>query len=485
MTQSAAQKLDSVAQDTIEKPDPDLLKKAVHQHSPISKEGFLERWFTFSFRGFVYPQIWEDPEVDIAALKIDNTTRIMTIASGGCNVMNYLTESPDKVKAIDLNPAHVALGRLKICALKHLPDYESFFKFFGRADAKANIANYDQYIAPHLDSFSKNYWEGWSPFRGRRINYFRKNVYQFGLLGRFISAVHIVSKLYGVDPREILTAKNQKEQAEIFDRTLGPIFDKKIVRFICNMPPALYGLGIPPAQFDELKGAHSDMADVLKARLRRLAVDFPIEDNYFAWQAFGRGYDTSYKNAVPRYLKEKHYETLKANADKVEVHHTTITGFLASQPVNSLDCYVFLDAQDWMNAETLNILWKEVVRTARPGARIIFRTAGDKSPLTKALPKEMLDKFSYDATQSVKAVAKDRSSIYGGFHVYTLKGGESKKDAPAKKASVKKVAPLKTQKKTPSAKKKAIAKTKAPAKSVARKKNPAAVKKVSAAKKAV
>ncbi|MCB9983375.1 MAG: DUF3419 family protein [Rhodospirillales bacterium] len=416
-----------------EKPDSGLLKSAVHKHNALSKRGFLERLFTLSFRGFVYPQIWEDPEVDLEALKLDKTSRIMTIASGGCNVMNYLTESPEKVKVIDLNPAHVALTRLKIAAIKHLPDYESFFAFFGHADEKGNIENYDRYIAPHLDAFSRKYWEGWSPFRGRRINYFTKNLYQFGLLGRFISAVHILAKIYGQDPREILTAKNQQEQGEIFDRTLGPVFEKKFVRFICNMPPALYGLGIPPSQFDNLKGA-ADMADVLKARLRRLATDFPIEDNYFAWQAFGRGYDCAYKKAVPRYLKEEHYETLKANADKVEVHHTTITGFLQSQPPASLDCYVFLDAQDWMNDKALNELWGEVVRTARPGARIIFRTAGDDSPLTGALSQDLLAQFDYDPAQSVEAVKKDRSSIYGGFHVYSFRNNAKAQSADKKAA---------------------------------------------------
>lgn len=407
---------------TYEKPNPDLLKNAVHEHKATTVRGVLERMFTMSFRGFVYPQIWEDPEVDIEALKIDKNTRIMTIASGGCNVMNYLTENPESVKAIDLNPAHVALTRLKIAAIKHLPDYESFFMFFGHADEKRNIENFDKYIAPHLDNFTKTYWNGWSPLRGRRINYFTKNLYQFGLLGRFISAVHVLAKIYGQDPREILNAKTREEQGEIFDHTLGPIFKKKFVRWICSMPPALYGLGIPPSQFDDLKG-QQEMADVLHDRLRRLAVDFPIEDNYFAWQAFGRGYDRAYKKAIPRYLSEANYKILKENADKVEVHHTTITGFLQSQPAASLDCYVFLDAQDWMNAEALNILWKEVVRTARPGARVIFRTAGDESPLTHALAPDILNKFHYDPSLSPKAVEKDRSSIYGGFHVYTM-GGE-------------------------------------------------------------
>jgi S-adenosylmethionine-diacylglycerol 3-amino-3-carboxypropyl transferase len=399
-----------------------LLEDAVHDHKATTKRGFLERLFTLAFRGFVYPQIWEDPEVDLAALKIDSSTRIMTIASGGCNVMNYLTESPASVRAIDLNPAHVALTRLKLAALKHLPDYESFFLFFGHADEKRNIENYDRYIAPHLDAFSRKYWEGWSPLRGRRINYFTKNLYQFGLLGRFISAVHVLAKIYGKDPREILQAKTMQEQGEIFDRTLGPIFDQPFVKWLCSMPPSLYGLGIPPSQFDELnKSAGGDMAGLLKARLRRLACDFPIDENYFAWQAFGRGYDRQNRKAVPRYLTEDNYKKIKNYADRVEVHNTLITDFLQSQPQNSLDCFVFLDAQDWMNDQQLNDLWREVLRTSRPGARVIFRTAGEESPLTSALPKNFLAQWVYDPSLSDAAVKKDRSSIYGGFHVYTLR----------------------------------------------------------------
>jgi S-adenosylmethionine-diacylglycerol 3-amino-3-carboxypropyl transferase len=73
-----------------------------------------------------------------------------------------------------------------------------------------------------------------------------------------------------------------------------------------------------------------------------------------------------------------------------------------------------------MNKDQLNALWSEVMRTARPGARVIFRTAGDDSPLPAALPADMLAQWSYDPAASVEAVKHDRSSIYGGFHVYTL-----------------------------------------------------------------
>lgn len=400
-----------------------LLRKAVHNHKAISKKGMLERIFTLMFRGFVYPQIWEDPEIDLEALKIGPSDRIMTIASGGCNVMNYLTEDPKAVIAVDLNPAHIALTRLKLAAIRHLPDYETFFKFFGHADEKENTKNYDLYLRDRLDEGTRKFWEARTPLRGRRINYFTKNLYQYGLLGRFIGTVHLLAKIYGQDPREILTARTMEEQRALFEKTLAPIFDKKMVRALCKTPVSLYGLGIPPAQYESLAlSANGDMAQLLRERLEKLACDFPIEENYFAWQAFGRGYDRKKRLAVPRYLREENYTKLKERENRVETHHTTLTEYLGKQPEQSLDSYVFLDAQDWMNAAQLTELWSEILRTAAPGARVIFRTAGEESILPGAIPDSLLDRWSYDREQCISLSDRDRSSIYGGFHLYTLKG---------------------------------------------------------------
>ena len=63
-----------------------LLEQAAHQAAPATSRGVLERLFTLMFQGFVYNQIWEDPSVDLDALKLQPHHRIVTIASGGCNV---------------------------------------------------------------------------------------------------------------------------------------------------------------------------------------------------------------------------------------------------------------------------------------------------------------------------------------------------------------------------------------------------------------
>ncbi len=73
---------------------------------------------------------------------------MVTIASGGCNVLAYLTRSPAHIDAVDLNTAHVALNRLKIAAIQHLPSQADFFRFFGSTSNAHNGAAYDRFIAP-------------------------------------------------------------------------------------------------------------------------------------------------------------------------------------------------------------------------------------------------------------------------------------------------------------------------------------------------
>ena len=398
-----------------------VLKAAVIKAPVYTRRGLQERLFTLAFSGLVYPQIWEDPEIDIEAMGPLEGKRIVTIASGGCNVLAYLTERPEAVITVDLNRHHVALNRLKHAAIKHLPDFETFFRLFGEADRADNVVAYDRHLAAHLDAETRSYWDQltWS---GRRISLFTRNIYKYGLLGRFITVVHILARLHRVDPRRMLDARTMADQRRIFDEQLAPVFDSWLVRTLCRSPSSLYGLGIPPAQFDDLKSdaAGGDMAALLKQRLERLACDFPLEDNYFAWQAFGLGYYREHRKAVPRYLREEHFATLRQTVDRVDISQASITARLADEPAVSMDRYVLLDAQDWMDTRQMTELWAQIVRTARPGAKVIYRTAGEKTILPTHLPPELLDRWQYDEVASLAFQRRDRSSIYGGFHVYTL-----------------------------------------------------------------
>ena len=399
------------------------LSSAVHRAEKLSKTGLLERAFTFAFRGLVYAQIWEDPVIDLEAMQIKPGHHVVAIASGGCNVMSYLTADPGKITALDLNGAHVGLNKLKLCAAQHLPDYGTFHRFFADAADSSNVAAYKKYLWPHLDAATRQYWDGRDMLGRRRIGLFAKNLYAHGLLGNFIGATHWLGRLYGRDPRKMLTAKTPAQQRVIFETSLAPIFDQRFVRWLVSQPASLFGLGIPPAQYHALAGsAPGGITQVLRARLERLACDFDLSDNYFAAQAFGRAYAKTPNASLPPYLQAANFEAVRARAGRVEVLHQSFTVYLARQPDASLDRYVLLDAQDWMNDGDLTELWSQITRTAKPGARVIFRTAAEPSLLPGRVPPEILARWTYDEAACRALTARDRSSIYGGFHLYSFNG---------------------------------------------------------------
>lgn len=395
------------------------IRKAVYQNGFLSKDGISERLFAYLFSGLVYPQIWEDPEVDMAAMRLGEGDRVIAIASGGCNIMSYLSRSPASIDAVDLNTAHAALNRLKLAAVRTLPAPGDFLRFFGETNVAHNAHAYDRFIAPALDGESRRYWEARRWNGRRRIDQFNANFYRGGLLGFFIATAHRAAKLHGVDPAKIMESRSLAEQRIFFRERLAPLLDKPLIRAATGLRASLFGLGIPPAQYEELAAAgDGSITAALKHRLEKLACDFPLSENYFAWQAFARRYPAPNEGMLPPYLQIRNFDAIRQAAPRVSVHQKNIVERMREKRAGTLDCFVLLDAQDWMNDRQLNELWTEITRTAAPGARVIFRTAGFKSPLPGRVSESLLSQWEYDRNASAEFSARDRSAIYGGFHLY-------------------------------------------------------------------
>lgn len=406
-----------------------LVLKAVKNKHITSKTGVLQKLFAYWFDAFVYNQIWEDPRVDIEALAIDGDSRILTISSGGCNALNYLLEDPAAVTAVDLNRHHISLLNLKIAAAGHLPGYDEFYEFFGTGGGPNTGANYLRYIRPNLDKASRDFWEsntlGGSLFYGDRISFFQgRGLYDHSRNGYFLRVFHSFSHLAGLRPDAVLAARSPEEQEQMFAQHVDPFFDNFLIAAIGKLPVTLFGLGIPPQQYDELKRDLSDggtVIDIYRERARKLVCDFPISENYFAWQALGRRYDNNGRKAIPEYLKEENFTRLQKNVGNLRTAVGSVTETIRRSEPGAFNRFVFLDAQDWMNAEQMTDLWSAIAERSVSGARIIFRTAGAASPIETTLPDDLRSKFIYEEALSKELSERDRASIYGGFHLYILK----------------------------------------------------------------
>src|ERR1700712_4953583 len=136
-----------------------LIADAVRNSRGKAEESVWDRLFAFWFRRLVYTQIWEDPEADLAALRLPIGSTIVTISSGGCNALSYLTAQPARVYAVDLNEAHLSLLTLKLAGLRAFTKHADFWQFFGEAASPANSELYRDHLWLLLDADARASWD--------------------------------------------------------------------------------------------------------------------------------------------------------------------------------------------------------------------------------------------------------------------------------------------------------------------------------------
>src|SRR5258708_2502533 len=245
------------------------------------EETVWDRIFAFWFRRLVYTQIWEDPEADLAALQLPLGSTIVTISSGGCNALSYLTAQPAQVYAVDLNEAHLSLLKLKLAGLRAFSRYAEFWQFFGEAASPANVELYRQRLWLMLDADARAYWDKRNIIGRPRHAYFTDGFYRHGMLGRFIGLAHLLSKFARIDLAALLNGKpDAPERIQALDR-LHRLFHSPLARLMTATPALLFSLGIPPQQ-PALLGAGAPLNEVLHQRLLRLINGHPNDTNYFA-----------------------------------------------------------------------------------------------------------------------------------------------------------------------------------------------------------
>lgn len=394
-----------------------LIADAVRNSRGQDESTIWDRLFAFWFRRLVYTQIWEDPEADLAALQLPVGSTIVTISSGGCNALSYLTARPAQVFAVDLNEAHLSLLKLKLAGLRAFSNYSDFWQFFGEAASPANATLYREQLWLWLDSEARAYWDKRNCIGRPRHHYFTDGFYRHGMLGGFIGLAHVLAKLARIDLKALLNGKpDAPERIQALLR-LDRLFHSPFARLLTGTPALLFSLGIPPQQRD-LLGGGAPINEVLYERLLRLINGHPNETNYFAWQALQRRYPGPGDRCLPPYLQRGQFDRMRDGAGQIIPVHANLRQFLEGLPARQIDAVVLLDSQDWMAPDEIRALWNAIDRAGNDDVRVIFRTAGKESPLQSPELGSLQQIWHRDEERSAVGFEQDRSGIYGGFHCY-------------------------------------------------------------------
>ncbi|MDB5223492.1 MAG: hypothetical protein JWN83_2159 [Chitinophagaceae bacterium] len=348
---------------------------------------------------------WEDPESDVRAIDMKEGQTLMTITSGGCNTLNFLLHAPEKIYAVDINPAQTCVMDFKIAAIKNL-DHHEFISLLGLIKCDKRLELFSR-IQHDLSEESKLFWNANSKLVKKGILFngkFERFVKLAGKMLNFIQGRKKVEKFFSletlIEQRDFYNKRwNNKSWKLIFT----VMFNKKRL--------AKKGLVAEYFHFDD--GAQT-FSESFYNRASKVLCDIPVKSNYFLSAYFTGKYNS--ENEVPLYLKAENYEKIKRNINKIEVITADTKYWLEKMPCSCIDGFCLSNICELMSEEDTKKLFTEVARTAKPGAKICFRNL----MIPREIPEELQNIISKNKCVSENLLATDRSFVYSKVAAYDV-----------------------------------------------------------------
>jgi len=353
----------------------------------------------------VFTHNWEDPESDVAALHIKSNDVVQAITSGGCNVLGFLLHNPKVIYSVDINPAQSYLLELKIAAIKEF-EFKEFIAFAGLIDGVSRMALYTK-LKFLLSTNAVDFWDKQSKIIEQGFIMNGKYERFIKLAGKFISLLQGRKRVL-----DLFEKKTKTEQAAYFDNVWNTKRFKYIFKILFNKRMlAKRGLVADYFTFDD--GSKS-FADSFYNRSKKVFRDIPIENNYFlSLYLLGK-----FRNLdeVPVYLREENYGIIQSRVDRIKIITNEAQQWIDTMPDHSIDCFALSNICELMSEEETHSLFTAVDRTAKEGARIIFRNL----MIPREVPKDLQASIKKDESLSRKLYENDRSFVYGKVAAYTV-----------------------------------------------------------------
>jgi S-adenosylmethionine-diacylglycerol 3-amino-3-carboxypropyl transferase len=356
------------------------------------------------FERLLFAQCWEDPRMDIEALRPRDDSTLVVVTSGGCTALTLALGGAERVIAVDLNAAQSWLLHLKIAGARVL-EHGEYLELLG---VRASTRRQDLYTRcrPVMPARARAYWDR----EGDRID---AGVLESGRYERYLA------KFRGL----LRTLHGERRIARLFDlhdldeqqRFYDDVWDTAAWRLFFRVffsRTVLGVAGLDRTFFTYVEGIPDFGAHFL-GRARHVLTELPIRENYFLAQICLGHYLEEL--SLPPYLQPANFERLKTAVRRIEVVTEELGTLLARLPEGSVDGFAFSNVFEWVSLEAFESLLRQAHRVSRPGARLCYRNLLVRR---KHLPS--LDGlFAPDDTLAARLLYEDRSFVYSHFEIAT------------------------------------------------------------------
>ena len=337
-----------------------------------------------------YSQCWEDTEVLLESLNIQENDICFGILSAGDNVFSMLAENPKKVVALDISFPQIALAKLKKEVFNSL-SYEEMLEFMGVMKSDKRVEIYDR-IKENLDKEVKEYWD------------FNKEAIQKGIIhaGKFekffkifrekiLPFVHSKKRI-----EKLLEKKSRQERIEYYDKYWNNFRWKLMFKLFFSK----YIVGKLGRDKEFFRYAEKNISEEMKERSRyALCEQNPYENPYINYILTGN----YRKDCLPYFLRKENFDKIRKNLHKVEILQSSVEEYL-DQIDFKIDKFNLSDIFEYMSAENYSKLMGKIYDNAENNALLAY---------WNLIVERNSEKLDYKKTDSEIAVTGKETNVNG------------------------------------------------------------------------
>lgn len=349
-----------------------------------------------------YSQCWEDTNLLKRALSISHDDVALSITSGGDNTLALLLENPKKIFSIDINPSQNHVAELKLQAAKIL-SHEEYLELLGVTTSMMRVSYFAQ-VSKILSDDARLWFED-------NMNLVKQGVIHGGKFEKYVNRfrTYILPLVHSKQTiTQFVNQSNLQNQTFFYEK----VWDTWRWRLFFSVATNSFLLRKLARQAGA-NGQSSTNESYLK-RLERLIYRNHLKTNpYLRYALTGE-----YGDLLPDYLlRENHTKLHTHNTDKCEFRDEDLLSFLKSTPGNSLTKYNLSDAFEFLAADDVLEVWREIVRTAQNGAVVVYWC----NQTEHVAPREIGQQgVAPDTDLQIELADQDRLYFYRSFHVYKI-----------------------------------------------------------------
>ncbi len=310
------------------------------------------------FSSIRYAQAWEDADVMLAGLDVRPGDVCVSIASAGDNTLALLTKNPSRVIALDLSAAQLACLELRVAAYRTLTHGE-LLELVGSRPSGRRPALYAR-CRPAMSVRARAFWDG------RPLD-IRHGIGGAGKFERYLalfrrSVLPLVHRRATV--MELLHPKTADARRRFYDTQWNTWRWRALFRVFFSRA-VMARLGRDPECF---RYVTTSVADAVLERTRHALTELdPSANPYVHWILTG-----THGESLPCALRPEHFETIRANLDRLEWYRVSVEEFMERAHGRQFDRFNLSDVFEYMSLGHYQQLLTAIHRSSRAGARLVY-----------------------------------------------------------------------------------------------------------------